>query len=248
MKNLVVTGYTKSNPETSYAYIAEWNLPNIKEYACKCNADFIAMDCNKNNDKLDILEFLKEYDSVCWIDIDMLLNVEYFYNLFLYNSNVSFLSTRDKYTEFKLSNLKILTNDQIILNGKEEIGSAILCINRSILPFIDNAFKTLLNTRPVFCDEPYWTILVRRSNFFLSLNDLDPMCCKFLDKFFDGVNNFSAFNSLHFVDPYFKRYKKDPNKTKYISQTLMYNIFKAYKQKDDDTIRNLLDEWISYNS
>lgn len=242
MKNLVVTGFTKTNPTTCHAYIAEWNLPNIQKYAKKCDADFYVMNCNKNNDKLDILNFLSEYDNVCWIDIDLVMRVEYMINVLQYNDNVSFLHADDKYKEFKLPYLKQLTSDPIILNGNKEMGSAILSINKSLLEFIDDDFKLLLKNRPVFYDEPYWTILMRRSNSFISLNDLDKMCCKFLDKTYTGLSNFSAYSCMHFVNPYFKRFKSQ-EKTRYVCSHLMFEISEAFKNQDDESISKYLDEW-----
>ncbi len=105
----------------NFKKVSELTVPFMKEYAKKYNIDFIILteELNfeiKQYNKFAIFKFLEKYKRICYIDIDILINVNTAPNIFEYvpEEKVGILEEGKYFPERLLQNILIKENNNLV--------------------------------------------------------------------------------------------------------------------------------------
>ncbi|MEY4370419.1 MAG: hypothetical protein RIQ48_128 [Pseudomonadota bacterium] len=105
----------------NFKKVSELTVPFMKEYAKKYNIDFIILNEElnfkiKQYNKFAIYKFLKKYKRICYIDIDILINLNIAPNIFEYvpEEKVGILEEGQYFPERLLQNILIKENNNVV--------------------------------------------------------------------------------------------------------------------------------------
>lgn len=243
MANLVVSGYNFGLPNKHSFILAQWNTKNIQDYAKRCNADCKMINCNSFMDKFKILSYLNTYDKVLWMDMDLIIHMDRFPNLFEYDDNRTYVCDFDVDNGYKNEYLKSFCNDPVILSKTTNVAAGLMLFNKSFLKYIDDDVVNIIKTQTELHgnDEAVLTYINRKfDNVFYNFNHGHELC-RFMIKFDQILHTpYIDAQSLHFVVD-FKKHNNDPLVCKFINGFILKNIHTAFNNDNiADIDANLL--------
>lgn len=244
-KNIVVTGYNKTDVTKNNAIIAKWNLSNIQEYAHSIDADFIALDVNNNLEVFKMIPLLNECDRVAWIDMDLLIHKQRFPNIFSYsNSNIALVS-EDNSLQSKIQKLKFLTSDPEVLNTTRSICGCLIVIDRLVLDHFTK-ISEILSKYPNYLQESnelIWMILDRYIKFD-SFYSFENNLCGFIDKKqFIVDHDFTQYKSIHLSWYFKKRFGGNLTLSTLVNSIILKDIYESFNRDDNVGVSFSLNKW-----